>query len=210
MTSMNEDPVVTDMLAVLADVAGGNLRRRVTVPGESHELDAIAQGINTLIEAWRTSEIVARKNKKALEAKVATIETQAVALRELSTPLMEIWDDVLLLPIIGELHQRRSAEVMNDLLEAIVSTQSTQVILDVTGLDIIDTSTADQLLRIVRAAKLLGARCVLTGVSAPVAQTLAGLAVDLGDLRTLRTLADGLLDCVDHARKPTTRAAGVP
>ena len=204
---MSQAALITEMLTVLADAADGNLRRRVAPPGESHELDALARGINTLIEAWRTSEIDARKTKKALEAKIALIETQAVALRELSTPLMEIWDDVLLLPIIGVLHERRSADLMGDLLERIVHSQSTQVILDVTGLDILDTATADQLLRIVRAAKLLGARCVLTGVSVQVAQTLASLEVDMGELRTLRTLADGLVDCVDYVRKRSTRAS---
>jgi rsbT co-antagonist protein RsbR len=204
---MNDEAVVSEMLTVLADVAGGNLRRRVSPPGDSHDLDPLARAINALIEAWRTSEVDARRLKKTLEAKVALIETQNLALRELSTPLMEVWDDVLLLPIIGVLHEKRSAEVMNDLLDRIVQSQTSQVILDITGLDIVDTSTADQLLRIVAAAQLLGARCVLTGVSVRVAQTLAGLDVDLGELRTLRTLADGLLDCVDHARRRNARAA---
>ncbi|AKU96884.1 PAS protein [Labilithrix luteola] len=199
----NEELASVDaMLSVLEDVARGNLRKRVPIPGDAQpRLSTLAHGVNRVIEAWRASEIESRKMRKTLEAKVAQIETQTVALRELSTPVLEVTRDVLLLPVIGALHTRRTADMMNTLLEKIMSTQATQVIVDVSGVEVVDTTTADTLLRIVRAAKLLGARCVLTGVSPMVAQTLVDLGTDLSELRTLRRLADGLVDCMIEAQK---------
>lgn len=199
----NEELASIDtMLAALEDVARGNLRKRVPLPGDSQpQLSTLAQGMNRVIEAWRASEIEARKMRKTLEAKVAQIETQTVALRELSTPVLEVTREVLLLPIIGALHTRRTADMMNTLLDKIMATQATQVIVDVSGVEIVDTSTADTLIRVVRAAKLLGARCVLTGVSPSVAQTLVELGTDLSELRTLRRLADGLVDCMNEVQK---------
>jgi len=139
-----------------------------------------------------TSQSVARE----LEQKLATIERQAAAIRELSTPVMEIWDDVLVLPVVGVVDTKRSMDIMNSLLERIVQTQSKCVIIDITGVEIVDTRTADYLLRVSRAANLLGTRCVLTGLSPAVAQTLVEIGADLTEVRTLRNLKDGLKDCL--------------
>ncbi len=139
-----------------------------------------------------TSQSVARE----LEQKLATIEKQAAAIRELSTPVMEIWDDVLVLPVVGVVDTKRSMDIMNSLLERIVQTQSKCVIIDITGVEIVDTRTADYLLRVSRAANLLGTRCVLTGLSPAVAQTLVEIGADLTEVRTLRNLKDGLKDCL--------------
>lgn len=199
MQSDDSESIIADMLSAIGDVAKGNLRRRVPTPGNAHaNLNALAQGMNQVIEAWRASELESRKMRKVLEAKVATIETQTVALRELSTPVLDISPGVLLVPIIGALHERRSAEMMTSLLDRIMQTESTQVIVDISGVEVVDTATADMLLRLVRAAKLLGARCVLTGVSPAVARTLVALGTDLGGLGTRRTLADGLAECMRH------------
>lgn len=115
---------------------------------------------------------------------------------ELSTPILEIWDDVLALPVIGVVDSRRSAEMMERLLEEITRTQCRFVILDITGVDVVDTSTADRFIRLVHAVELIGARCLLTGIRSAVAQTLVSLGMDLGPLRTLRTLKHGLRECL--------------
>lgn len=177
---------------VLTQVAAGDLSLRVrTNEAPDSPVGALAHGINGIIEAWRESELKARKTKRALEAKLGTIETQAAAIRELSTPIMDIWDDILLLPIVGILDTRRSADVMNNLLSAIVQNQSRYVILDITGVEIVDTRTADYLIKVVRAARLIGARCVLTGLSPAIAQTLVEIGADLSEVTTLRSLREG-------------------
>ncbi len=125
-----------------------------------------------------------------------TLERLRVAVHELSTPILEVWDGVLALPLIGVVDSKRAAQVMETLLDAVVKMRGKYVILDVTGVDVLDTATADHLLKIVRAVELLGARCVLTGVRPSVAQTLVELGVSFGSLVTLRNLKHGLDRCL--------------
>ena len=89
---------------------------------------------------------------------------------------------------------------MNNLLEYIVEKQAKCAIIDVTGVELVDTKTADYLLKVARAASLLGTRCVLTGLSPAVAQTLVEIGADLTEVRTLRNLKAGLLDCLRHLK----------
>ena len=141
---------------------------------------------------------------KELELKIATIEHQAQAIRELATPVIEIWDDILALPIVGQLDSGRGADLLQSTLSAITNHNAKCVILDITGVEQVDTSTAGQIVKVVRAAELLGTRCVLTGVRSQVAHTLVGLGIELGGVRTLRTLKDGLRDCMKFLQKGRT------
>jgi rsbT co-antagonist protein RsbR len=144
--------------------------------------------------------------KSSLEATDATlarelerqVAIQAAAISELSTPVMEIWDDILVLPVVGVVDTKRSMEIMENLLRNIVDTQARCAIVDITGVEIVDTKTADYLLKVVRAAHLLGTRCVLTGLSPPVAQTLVEIGANLDEVRTLRNLKEGLKDCLRY------------
>lgn len=209
MSRENDHPseyaeAIGPMLAVLAGASSGDLSQRIPVPDgppETPEAE-LAVGINAVIAAWRDAEIRARRAKRELENKLGTIETQAAAIRELSTPVMEIWDHTLLLPIVGTLDTRRSEELLSTLLDSIVSKQARYVILDVTGVEVVDTKTADTLLRVVRAAKLLGASCVLTGLSASVAQTLIAIGANLDEMQTLRNLKEGLRHCMQRMLRP--------
>jgi rsbT co-antagonist protein RsbR len=135
-----------------------------------------------------------------LQRKLEVIERQALAISELSTPVIEIWDDVLVLPIVGIVDTRRSIEIMDTLLERIVETRSKFVIIDVTGVEVVDTKTADYLTKVVRAASLLGTRCVLTGLSPAVAQTLVTVGANMDEILTLRDLKAGLKACLRSLR----------
>lgn len=118
------------------------------------------------------------------------------AVQELSTPILEIWDDVLALPIIGVIDSRRSSEIMERVLDEVVRRRSRFVIIDITGVELVDTSTADHFIKLVRAVELLGARCMITGIGPDVAQTLVSLGVDLRALTTLQSLRHGLKECL--------------
>ncbi|HLT38124.1 MAG TPA: XylR N-terminal domain-containing protein [Enhygromyxa sp.] len=131
-----------------------------------------------------------------LQRKIELVERQALAISELSTPVLEIWDDVLVLPVVGIVDTRRSIEIMEALLERISATHAKFVIIDVTGVEVVDTKTADYLTKVVRAASLLGTRCVLTGLSPAVAQTLVDVGANLGEIVTRRDLKDGLEVCL--------------
>ncbi len=128
--------------------------------------------------------------------KLEIITRLRTAVEQLSTPILELWEDVLALPIIGIVDSRRSAEMMERLLHEIVQKQSRFVIIDLTGVEVIDTSTADHFMKLVKAVGLIGARCVLTGIRPAVAQTLVDLDVSFGQLETLRNLRYGLRYCL--------------
>jgi rsbT co-antagonist protein RsbR len=188
---------------VLTRVADGDLDQRLDVGEAEDALIGLEVGINFLIVDLRSTAKANEQQRNAmisqqrdLEAKLLTIEQQAAAIRELTTPVMEIWDDVLVLPIVGVVDTRRSMDIMNNVLEKVVERQSKCVIIDVTGVEVVDTKTADYLLKVFRAANLLGTRCVLTGLSPAVAQTLVEIGADLTEIRTLRNLKAGLLDAL--------------
>jgi len=103
---------------------------------------------------------------------------------------------VLALPVIGMVDSRRSQDMMETLLKEIVNHRCKYVIIDITGVEIVDTRTADHFVKVMKSAELLGTRCVMTGIRPAVAQTLVELGVDLSSIRTLRNLEEGLRDCL--------------
>jgi len=121
-----------------------------------------------------------------------TIRQQATALLELSTPLIPISDDILVMPLIGVVDSRRAAQVLETLLEGISQRGARVAILDITGVGVVDTKVADTLLRIARAVQLVGSEIVLTGIRPDVAQTLVGLGANLGGIVTRGTLQGGI------------------
>ncbi|MFS8068641.1 MAG: STAS domain-containing protein, partial [Byssovorax sp.] len=113
----------------------------------------------------------------------------------------EVWDDVLAMPIIGVVDSRRTADMVQRLLAEVARTQASFVIIDLTGVEIVDTRTADHLIKLIRKVELVGARCVLTGIRPAVAETLVDIGVDFGRLTTLRNLKHGLREALRFARR---------
>lgn len=134
----------------------------------------------------------AEEANRDLEAKLETIERQQAAIRELSTPIIEVWAGVLCLLVVGIVDSQRSAEMTETLLEMIVAKQARTAIVDITGIDVMDTKTADHFIKMAKAVRLLGADCILSGINPGIAQTLTHIGVDLTGIRTLRNLRDAL------------------
>jgi rsbT co-antagonist protein RsbR len=144
-----------------------------------------------------------------LREKLDVIERQDRALREMAVPIIQVWDGVLTLPILGMLDTSRAGLITDRLLSEIVERRARYAILDLTAVEAVDTHTADHLLRIVQAISLLGARAVITGIRASVSQTLVSLGVDLAQLRTLRDLQEGLRACMrwmEEEKQPAAAA----
>jgi rsbT co-antagonist protein RsbR len=118
------------------------------------------------------------------------ITRQQQEMMELSTPVVELWDGVLALPLIGTLDSARTQVVMENLLQRIVDTGSGIAIIDITGVPTVDTLVAQHLLKTVAAARLMGADCIISGIRPQIAQTIVHLGVDLQDVVTKATLAD--------------------
>lgn len=120
------------------------------------------------------------------------IEQQAHQLEELSSPLLSISDSTMVMPLIGAIDTRRIQRIMSALLEGISNSHASNVIIDITGVPLVDTQVADSLLRASQAVRLLGASVILTGVRPEVAQTLVGLGVELNNIEVAGSLRDGI------------------
>jgi len=127
------------------------------------------------------------------KSREGVIARQQQELLELSTPVVQLWDDVLALPLIGTLDSARTQMVMENLLQRIVETGSAIAIIDITGVPLVDTLVAQHLLKTVAAARLMGAECIISGIRPQIAQTIVHLGVSLGDVTTKATLADAFV-----------------
>jgi rsbT co-antagonist protein RsbR len=138
------------------------------------------------------------------------IRHQHEAIRELSTPVLQIRDRLLLIPIIGVIDTHRARLVTEGLLRAIRSNRAKAVVMDVTGVATIDSKVANHLLQTVTAARLMGAHVIVTGLSSEVAQSLVALGIELAKVNTVGDLQGGLEEAeqiVGHRPRRATRAA---
>ena len=120
------------------------------------------------------------------------VERQRQTISELQTPVIQVWERILALPIIGSLDTARTQEMSEALLQKIVDTGAEIVLLDITGVPVMDTAVAKHLLEMVTAARLLGAEVMVVGMSTGIATTLIHLGIDLSGVLTRTTLAKGL------------------
>lgn len=127
-----------------------------------------------------------------MTAKEETIVQQREAIRELSTPVLQMRDGLLILPIVGVVDTERAQQVTHTLLHAIRRLRGRIVVIDVTGVPVVDSQVASYLIQTVDAARLMGAKSILTGLSPEVAQTLVTVGVDLRSVLTLGDLQSGL------------------
>lgn len=113
-------------------------------------------------------------------------------IRRLSTPVIQVWDEIQVLPLIGVIDSTRARQMTEQLLERIVEAQARVVIMDITGVPTVDTAVADHILKTAKAAGLVGAKAILVGISPQVAQTLVTLGVSLGNVETYADMRSGL------------------
>ncbi|HEU4328228.1 MAG TPA: STAS domain-containing protein [Roseiflexaceae bacterium] len=152
---------------------------------DSGELVSVSVMFQNVTAQKRIEEELLRRTEEIIQAQQAT-------LRELSTPLIPLADHVVVMPLVGSIDSARAQMIMETLLEGISTHQADVAILDITGVPVVDTQVADALLRTARAARLLGAQVVLTGIGGHIAQTLITLGADLSGLVTLNNLQSGI------------------
>jgi rsbT co-antagonist protein RsbR len=114
------------------------------------------------------------------------------AVMEMSTPVTEIWDGILLLPVVGIVDSRRSEEIMNAVLNAISTKMAREFILDISGVGVVDTAVANYLIRITKAASLMGCQSTISGISPAIAQTIVQLGIDVESVQSTATMMDAL------------------
>lgn len=136
-----------------------------------------------------------READRDLQAKMALVEQKEAAILVLSTPIIEVWEGVLVLPLIGGLDGERAEMILSTLLETVARSRATHAILDLTGVDRVDEGTADHLVTICRAVALLGARAILSGIQPDVVRALVALRLDLSSIATDQNLKEALRRC---------------
>jgi len=162
---------ISQFIEVTEQVGRGNFK--VEAPTDSSfELMAIfGNSINRMIKDLRNSYALIQK---------------------LSAPCLKVWDRVLVMPLVGTLTSDRAREIMEKILNMTVKLEARVAIIDVTGIPVMDTATADYLLKTVKAVKILGAEPIITGISPEIAGTIVKMGVELGEVTTKSTLAEGL------------------
>jgi len=154
-------------------------------------------------ELWTSSQLLDRLGLFTTEMhqknREEVILRQQQDMMELSTPVVELWEGILALPLIGTLDSARTQVVMESLLTRIVETGAAIAILDITGVPTVDTLVAQHLLKTVAAARLMGAECIISGIRPQIAQTIVHLGVDLQGVITKATLADAFAIALDRS-----------
>ena len=159
---------------------------------------------------WSTSVALDRLGLYTTEvyqkSREEVIVHQQREMLELSTPVVQLWQGVLGLPLIGTLDSARTQVVMENLLRSIVETGATIAVIDITGVPTVDTLVAQHLLKTVAAARLMGADCIISGIRPQIAQTIVHLGVDLNAVTTKATLADAFAVALQRTGFAVTRA----
>jgi rsbT co-antagonist protein RsbR len=136
-----------------------------------------------------------------VEAREQVIVRQTESLREVSTPVISLWDSILLLPLIGVVDSVRARQISEQLLQAIGESECEVTLIDVTGVPVMDTSVARHIMKTVAAAEMLGTRVILTGISPSTAQTIVNLGIDLSGVPTRGSLKAGMALALSLTRR---------
>lgn len=148
-------------------------------------------------DMWRSALVATDYSiSRELTEKLSTIERQRQAISQLSSPIIQVWAGVLTVPIVGEIDATRASHLLENLLAEVLRTRARYAILDLTGVDAVDTSAVAHFFRILRAIELLGARCIMSGIKPAVAQAMISLGVDMSRVTTMATLEDALQSCL--------------
>ena len=119
-------------------------------------------------------------------------QKQSALIMEMSTPVMQLWDNILLLPVVGLVDSKRVQLIMEAALQKILDYQAKVLILDIQGVPAVDSAVANHLIQITKATRLMGCTSIVTGISPEISQALVNLGIELGDIVTQATLKDGM------------------
>lgn len=191
----------------LASVGEYEAANERAAEGGTDALGALEDSVRVFVgelaamDAARTAALAeVHAAKEALADKLAVIEAQQAAIRELSSPILDLWDGVIAVPLVGRVERGAALALTERLLAAVVARRARWALLDLTGVAGIDADTAACVVDLTRAVGLVGARCVLTGVTPAAATCLVEAGAGLGGIRCLADLREGLRFCLTQRR----------
>lgn len=203
-----ERTTTADLTAALAELRREVEERRLIEEQLQREIaerklaeDKLRQEIAERAEAEQRlrREVMERAEvEQELRGMLNIIRQQEEAIRAMATPILKLWDGVLTMPVIGRMDSVRATQMMESLLHEITKTRSRYTILDLTGVDDLDANAANHLLNLMRASALLGTRCLVSGISPKMAQTIIGLGLSLTQLATFSTLEEALHHAIEQ------------
>jgi DNA-binding response OmpR family regulator/anti-anti-sigma regulatory factor len=178
--------VVRELRQTQAQLEGSNERLKAEIATQTAEL----RRANSQLEAELAERQRSEQERALLQTQI--IEAQKARLAELSTPMIPITDQIMVMPLVGAIDADRAENLLTTALSGVSANKAQVVIIDITGVQSIDASVAYVLARSAQALRLIGAQAIITGIRAEVAQLLVGLAVDLGSIVTAATLQSGI------------------
>lgn len=150
---------------------------------------------------WSTLDTVDKLNQYMLEffirEKDSIINNQKKELLELASPVIQLWEKVLVVPLIGTLDSTRTQVIMENLLNKITETNTEIAIIDITGIAVVDTLVAQHLIKTIEASRLMGAKAIISGISPEIAQTIVRLGIDINNINTKSNLKSAFKEAVD-------------
>lgn len=197
--------VVAALCSRLQDAAVESRRQANKLRRAEHALSELQQEIHRSDErVAKLESLHAQSSREAdaeLRRKIEQIEHQQAAILALSTPVIQVWEDVLVLPLIGVIDEQRVTQLTTHLLNEIKDRRAPHAILELTGITELDQTTARHLMRVIDAVALLGAEAMLCGLRPDVAQILCGLDVDMHNVRVARSLHEALIELLHPSRR---------
>lgn len=183
------------LIEVIGSMANLDFSMRAEVDETDSQLNTIAIGLNMLAEELENtivSKTELEEKNKALAEAAEEQKRAAEAIAQMSTPIARLWEGILLLPLVGVMTATRIKTVLAAVLTSISDSQAKVIILDISGVGVIDTYTANHFIKIAKATKLMGCTCILSGITPSVAQTIVELGVNVDEIETTGTMKDAL------------------
>jgi ABC-type sugar transport system substrate-binding protein/anti-anti-sigma regulatory factor len=190
MASMAREALTAALRALRREEVPPLLLTEVALVTADNLLEPVAETLGLMPEVLNALT-ESHEAQRSLQQEV--IEVQRRAIQELSTPVIPLIERIIIMPLIGSIDTLRASDIMRALLRGIREHRARVVILDITGVPLVDTAVANHLIKAMQAARLKGARTIITGISDAVAETMVDLGVDWGDFETLADLQTGLI-----------------
>lgn len=138
-----------------------------------------------------------------------TVSLQKIALQELSAPLIPVFEGITVMPLVGTIDTERAKQIMENLLNGVVKHRSEVVLIDITGVPVVDTMVAHHIIQAADAVRLVGAKCMLVGIRPEIAQTIVNLGIDLNQFTTKNTLKKGVEAALELTSRKIVNVEGV-
>jgi rsbT co-antagonist protein RsbR len=137
-----------------------------------------------------------------------TVSLQKIALQELSAPLIPVFDKITVMPLVGTIDTERAKQIMENLLRGAVKHRSEVVLIDITGVPVVDTMVAHHIIQAADAVRLIGAKCMLCGIRPEIAQTIVSLGIDLNQFTTKNSLQKGIEAALELTNRKIVKVEG--